>query len=70
MTPPQFIGPFRELKIPLSSILFWQCFRGGGQYLEEYGYVRVIRTLGTAPYDFREVNATRHTREFVNENSR
>ena len=39
-------------------------------YLEEYGITRVIRTLGTAPYSFREVNATRHTRNFVNEHSR
>jgi hypothetical protein len=36
-------------------------------YLEEYGLARVIRKLGTAPYDFREVNATRQTRNFVNE---
>jgi hypothetical protein len=38
-------------------------------YLEEYGIARVIRTLGTAPYDFRELTATRHTRAFVNQNS-
>ena len=36
-------------------------------YLEEYGIARVIRTLGTAPYSFREVSATRHTRDFVNQ---
>jgi hypothetical protein len=39
-------------------------------YLDEYGLARVLRTLGTAPYDFREVSATRQTRNFVNENSR
>lgn len=39
-------------------------------YLEEYGIARVVRVIGTAPYNFRDVNATRHTRNFVNEHSR
>lgn len=38
-------------------------------YLEDYGHIRVIKTLGTAPYDFRELMATRLTRQFVQNNS-
>lgn len=37
-------------------------------YLEDYGYIRVIRTLGTRPFDFRDVLATRQTRQFVKDN--
>jgi hypothetical protein len=37
-------------------------------YLEEYGLAHVIRTMGTAPYNFRSVIATRQTREFVKNN--
>lgn len=36
-------------------------------YLEDNGYVRVVKTLGTRPYDFRDVEATRQTRQFVKE---
>ncbi|ADZ09355.1 TIR protein [Methanobacterium lacus] len=36
-------------------------------YLEDYGYVKVLKFLGTHPYDFGIVTATRHTRQFVDE---
>ena len=36
-------------------------------YLEDNGYVRVVKTFGTRPYDFRDVQATRQTRQFVKE---
>jgi len=34
-------------------------------YLEDYGLADVIRVLGTAPYDFGQILATRRTRQFV-----
>lgn len=37
-------------------------------YLEDYGYVQVLKVIGTKPYAFRNVTATRQTRQFVNEN--
>jgi hypothetical protein len=35
------------------------------KYLEDYGLVRVMKVLGTAPYSFGTVSATRHTRQYV-----
>jgi len=37
-------------------------------YLEDYGIVRVHKSLGTAPFNFGLVEATRKTRQFVKEN--
>lgn len=37
-------------------------------YLEDYGIVRVIHTMGTAPYDFDAIWSTGATRRFVTEN--
>lgn len=37
-------------------------------YLEDYGIVRVHKSLGTAPFNFGLVEATRKTRQFVEEN--
>ncbi|MCZ3364407.1 MULTISPECIES: toll/interleukin-1 receptor domain-containing protein [Methanobacterium] len=34
-------------------------------YLEAYGYIKVIRTLGTAPYDFGILIPTEHIHDFV-----
>jgi hypothetical protein len=39
-------------------------------YLEDYGLVRVVKVLGTAPFDFHEVLATGETRRFVADNAR
>lgn len=39
-------------------------------YLEDYGIVRVHKLLGTAPFNFGLVEATRKTRQFVEENCR
>jgi TIR domain len=39
-------------------------------YLDAYRHVDVMRTMGTAPYDFNTIGATRRTRDFVNENCR
>jgi TIR domain-containing protein len=37
-------------------------------YLEDYGYIRVIKTFGTRPFDFRDAIATRQTRQFAKDN--
>lgn len=37
-------------------------------YLEDYGYVKIFNFIGTAPYNFGLVKATRQTRKFVQEN--
>lgn len=37
-------------------------------YLEDYGIVRVYKYMGTAPFDFGDVEATRKTRQFVEKN--
>lgn len=37
------------------------------QYLADYDYIEVLRFLGTAPSDFRNVRPTRKTRQFVAE---
>lgn len=37
-------------------------------YLEDYGIIVLVKTLGTAPYNFQLARATRKTREFVGEN--
>ncbi|MBN1762715.1 MAG: toll/interleukin-1 receptor domain-containing protein [Methanomicrobia archaeon] len=37
-------------------------------YLEDYGMVQVLKYSGTAPYNFGQLIATRHTRNFVQEN--
>ncbi|MFH1109570.1 MAG: TIR domain-containing protein [Planctomycetota bacterium] len=37
-------------------------------YLDDYGLIQVIRTLGTAPFMFRTVISTHQTRRFVDEN--
>jgi hypothetical protein len=34
-------------------------------YLQDYGVAKVIKVLGTAPFTFGYVMATRHTREFA-----
>ena len=34
-------------------------------YIDAYRHADVMRTLGTAPYDFNTVSATRRTRDFV-----
>jgi hypothetical protein len=34
-------------------------------YLSDYGIAKTLRTLGTAPFDFREVYATGSTRRFI-----
>jgi hypothetical protein len=39
-------------------------------YLDAYGNVNVVRVMGTAPYDFDTLAATRRTREFVKQYSR
>jgi hypothetical protein len=39
-------------------------------YLDAYQYASVLRTAGTAPFDFNSVSATRRTREFVKEHCR
>lgn len=39
-------------------------------FLEDYGYIRVASFMGTAPYNFGELHATRHTRLFVQEQCR
>lgn len=39
-------------------------------YLEEYGYVRVYKYIGTAPYNFGQLKATQHTRQFVQEHGK
>jgi len=36
--------------------------------LNDHGLIKVINVLGTAPYDFGIIDATRHTREFVKSN--
>jgi hypothetical protein len=36
-------------------------------YLEDYSLIRVIKTMGTAPFDFNMVWATGDTRRFVAE---
>lgn len=36
-------------------------------YLDDYGYLNLIRWMGTAPYNFGEVAPTRKTRQFVAE---
>jgi hypothetical protein len=36
-------------------------------YLDAYQYASVLKTAGTAPFDFNSVSATRRTREFVKE---
>jgi len=38
-------------------------------YLEDHHYAEVIRGMGTAPYHFAIINATRHTRRFAKENN-
>ena len=38
------------------------------EYLNDYGIVKPLKTLGTAPFDFREVYATGNTRRFVANN--
>lgn len=38
-------------------------------YLEDYGLVSVMKFLGTSPYEFGHVEATRATRQFVDRNS-
>jgi hypothetical protein len=38
-------------------------------YLSDYGVIKVLRTLGTGPYDFAEAMATSATRRFVGANS-
>ena len=37
-------------------------------YLEDYGLVSVLKFMGTAPFKFGFVTATRKTRQFVEEN--
>lgn len=37
-------------------------------YLEDYGIVKVLKFLGTAPFNFGMVEATRKTRQFVDSN--
>lgn len=37
-------------------------------YLNDYGIVEVLRTLGTAPFEFHSIMTTHRTRRFVNEN--
>jgi hypothetical protein len=37
-------------------------------YLEDYGMIKVHKFLGTTPFDFGEVQATRKTRQFVENN--
>ncbi|MCF6147597.1 MAG: toll/interleukin-1 receptor domain-containing protein [Candidatus Kuenenia sp.] len=39
-------------------------------YLEDYGYVQVYKYIGTAPYNFGRLKATRHTRQFVQEHGK
>ncbi len=39
-------------------------------YLEDYGYVKVYKYMGTAPYNFGQLKATRHTRQFVQEHGK
>ena len=39
-------------------------------YVQDYGLAEVINFLGTAPYNFGHVIATRHTRKFAEEHSR
>ncbi len=36
--------------------------------LEHLGVLKLIKTLGTAPYHFREAWATRHTRRWLRDN--
>ena len=37
-------------------------------YLEDYGIIQIFKYMGTAPYSFSSVWATRSTRQFVKEN--
>lgn len=37
-------------------------------YLDDYGIVKVIRTLGTSPFDFHSIMTTHQTRRFTSEN--
>lgn len=39
-------------------------------YLEDYDIIDVIKALGSAPFNFAMIKATRKTRQFVNENCR
>jgi hypothetical protein len=36
-------------------------------YLEDYGYVESYKYIGTAPYNFGRLVATRQTRQFIQE---
>ncbi|MFN8503535.1 toll/interleukin-1 receptor domain-containing protein [Kouleothrix sp.] len=49
----------RDLNLPPLRINF------AVGYLGDYGIIKVIRALGTSPYDFAEVQATSATRRFV-----
>ncbi len=35
------------------------------QYIQDYGLAQVMNFLGTAPFDFGRVQATRHTRDYA-----
>ena len=37
-------------------------------YLDDYGYIDVVRTLGTVPFSFRTIMSNRKTRQFVSNN--
>lgn len=37
-------------------------------YLDDYGLITVMKTLGTAPFEFHSIMTTHQTRRFVNEN--
>ena len=58
-------GPLlnKELGFPPKRINF------AVSYLSDYGVIKVIRTFGTAPYDFAGAIASGATRRFVSENS-
>lgn len=54
-------GPMLEerVKMPAARI------NHAVQFLDDHGHARVMRALGTGPYDFYQVSATPSTRRFV-----